>query len=127
MLYINTASETQVILILHSISLSFLITPCLSSPVQGVEGFFAALHVAFKWLLLCVNPDMDFEAVRGQEGLPAALLVAHERVLSPVGLLVSAQVPRCAVRPRTAFKHALVALHLMRRTGGWKGRWQLGK
>lgn len=86
---------------------------CLSSPVQGVEGFFAALHVALKRLLLGVNAHVDLEAVRGEEGLPAALLVAHERVLAPVGLLVGAQVPRRAVGPRAALEHALVALHLM--------------
>lgn len=94
----------------HSISSSIL---CLSSPVQGVEGFFAALHVALKRLLLGVNAHVDLEAVRGEEGLPAALLVAHERVLAPVGLLVGAQVPRRAVGPRAALEHALVALHLM--------------
>lgn len=76
------------------------------------------MHVTLKWLLLGVNADVDLEAVRGEEGLPAALLVAHERVLAPVGLLVGAQVPCCAVRPRAAFEHALVALYLMR---GWDG------
>lgn len=76
------------------------------------------MHVALKRLLLGVNADVDLEAVRGEEGFPTALLVTHERVLAPVGLLVGAQVPCRTVRPRAAFEHALVALHLMRRAGG---------
>lgn len=55
---------------------------------------------------------MDLEAVGGEEGLAAALLVAHEGVLAAVRLLVRAQVPRRAVGPGAAFEHALVALHL---------------
>lgn len=55
---------------------------------------------------------MDLEAVRGEESLSAALLIAHERVLAPVCLLVCPQVSRRAVRPCAAFEHALVALHL---------------
>lgn len=56
---------------------------------------------------------MDLEAVGGEEGLSTALLITHERVLAPVCLLVCSQVSRRAVRPGAAFKHALVALHLI--------------
>lgn len=116
-LHISGLVHHQLYNTLHSISL--VIRLRLSSPVQGVEGLFAALHVALKRLLLGVNAHVDLEAVRGEEGLPTALLVAHERVLAPVGLLVGAQVPCRAVRPRAAFEHALVALHLLR--GGQEG------
>lgn len=71
------------------------------------------MHLALKRLLLGVNTHMDLEAVRGEEGLSAALLIAHKRVLAPVSLLVRPQVSRRAVRPGAAFEHALVALHLM--------------
>lgn len=81
-------------------------------PVEGVEGLLAALHVALKGLLLGVHAHVDLEAVGGEEGLAAALLVAHKGVLAAVGLLVRAQVPRRAVRPGAAFKHALVTFHL---------------
>lgn len=85
---------------------------CQGLPVQGVEGLLTALHVALKRLLLGVNTHVDLEAVGGEEGLSAALLVAHECVLAAVGLLVSPQVSRRAVRPGAALEHALVALHL---------------
>lgn len=55
---------------------------------------------------------MDLEAVRCEEGLSTALLIAHKCVLAPVRLLVCSQVSRRAVRPGAAFEHALVALHL---------------
>lgn len=71
------------------------------------------MHITLKRLLLGVNTDVDLEAVRGEEGLATALLIAHECVLAPVCLLVCPQVSRRAVRPRAAFKHALVALHLI--------------
>lgn len=58
------------------------------SPVQCVKGLFAALHVTLKWFLLGVNTNMDFEAVRGEEGLSTALLVTHKGVFAPVRLLV---------------------------------------
>ena len=76
------------------------------------------MHITLKWLLLGVNPDVDLEAVRCEEGLSAALLIAHERVLAPVRLLVRSQVSRRAVRPGAAFEHALVALHLMEEEEG---------
>lgn len=82
------------------------------SPVQCVEGLLTALHVALKGFLLGVHPDMDLEAVGGEEGLPTALLVADKGVLPPVGFLVRAQVASGAVGAGTALKGALVALHL---------------
>ena len=70
------------------------------------------MHITLKWLLLGVNTDMDLEAIRREEGLSAALLIAHECVLAPVCLLVCPEVSRCAVCSCAAFEHALVALHL---------------
>lgn len=60
-----------------------------------------------------MNTDMNLEAVWGEEGLSTALLIAHKSVLAPVCLLVGTQVPCCAVRPCAAFKHTLIAIHLM--------------
>lgn len=79
-------------------------------PVQRVERLLTALHVALEWLLLGVHSHVDPEAVGGEEGLAAALLVTHKRVLSSVGLLVRAQVACCAVGAGTALKGALVPL-----------------
>ena len=90
------------------------IVSALALPVKRVEGLFTALHVALEGLLLGVDAHVDLEAVGGEEGLATALLVANKRVLPPVGLLVCAQVPRRAVGPCAALKHALIALHL-----GW--------
>lgn len=56
---------------------------------------------------------MDLEAVRGEEGLSTALLIANKGVLAPVCLLVCPQVSCRAVRPCATFEHALVALHLI--------------
>lgn len=88
-------------------------TMCVGPPVQGVKGLLTALHVTLKRLLLGVYTDVDLEAVRGEEGLSAALLITHKCVFTPVGLLVCSQVSRRAVRPRAAFEHALVTLHLI--------------
>ena len=86
---------------------------CAGPPVQGVKSLLTALHVTLKRLLLGVYTDVDLEAVRGEEGLSAALLITHKCVFTPVGLLVCSQVSRRAVRPCAAFEHALVALHLI--------------
>lgn len=88
------------------------ISNCFGLPVQCVKGFFTALHIALKRFLLGVHANMNFEAVRGEEGLPTALLIANEGVFAPVGLLVGPQVSCGAVCPGAAFKHTLVALHL---------------
>lgn len=82
------------------------------SPVQCIECLLTALHVTLKWFLLGMHPDMDFEAVGGEEGLATALLVADEGVLPTVGFLVRAQVASSAVGAGTALKGALVALNL---------------
>lgn len=60
-----------------------------------------------------MNTDVDFETVRGEKGLSAALLIADKRVLAPVCFLVCPQVSCCAVGPSAAFKSALVAFYLM--------------
>ena len=54
---------------------------------------------------------MDPEAVGGEEGLAAALLITDKGVLAPLGLLVGAQVACCAVGAGTALKGALVPLY----------------
>ena len=59
-----------------------------------------------------MHPHVDPEAVGGEEGLAAALLVADERVLPSVGLLVGAQVAGRAVGAGAALKGALVPLYL---------------
>lgn len=81
-------------------------------PVQCIEGFFTTLNITLKGLLLGVHPDMDFQAVGRQKGLPTPLLIAHKGVLPTVGLLVGAQVACSAVGTRAALKCALVTLHL---------------
>lgn len=81
-------------------------------PVERVERLLTALHVTFKWLLLRVHSHVDPEAVGGEEGLAAALLITDKGVLSSVSLLVSAQVACCAVGAGTALKGALVPLYL---------------
>lgn len=58
---------------------------------------------------------MDPEAVGGEEGFAAALLVTDKGVLSSVSLLVGAQVACCAVGAGTALKGALVPLYLAER------------
>lgn len=85
---------------------------CILLPVQCIEGFFTTLNITLKGLLLGVHPDMDFQAVGCQKGLPTTLLIAHKGVLPTVGLLVGAQVACSAVGTRAALKCALVALHL---------------
>lgn len=80
-------------------------------PVQRVERLLTALHVTLKWLLLRVHPHVDPEAVGGEEGLAAALLIADEGVLPSVGLLVGAQVACRAVGAGAALKRALVPLY----------------
>lgn len=59
-----------------------------------------------------MHSHVDPEAVGGEEGLAAALLVTDEGVLSSVRLLVGAQVACCAVGAGTALKGALVPLYL---------------
>lgn len=80
-------------------------------PVQSVERLLTALHVTLKWLLLRVHSHVDPEAVGGEEGLAAALLVTDKGVLSSVSLLVGAQVACCAVGAGTALEGALVPLY----------------
>lgn len=58
---------------------------------------------------------MDPEAVGGEEGLAAALLITDEGVLSSVSLLVGAQVACCAIGSGTALKGALVPFYLVDR------------
>lgn len=81
-------------------------------PVQCIEGFFTALNITLKRLLLGVNTNVDFEAIGGQEGLPTSLLVAYKGIFPPVSLLMGAQVACSAVGTRAALKGALIALHL---------------
>lgn len=81
-------------------------------PVQCIEGFFAALNITLKRLLLGVDTNVDFEAIGGQKGLPTSLLVANKGVFPPVSLLMSAQVACSAIGTWAAFKGALIALHL---------------
>ena len=50
--------------------------------VERCEGLVAAGRVAFKGPVLGVHPDVDLEAVRIEERLAAALLVALESVLA---------------------------------------------
>lgn len=88
------------------------IKTCEGSPVQRVKCLFAALHITLERFLFCVNTDMDLETVRGEEGLPAALLIAHKGVLAPVCLLMRPQISCCAVSPWATFKCALVPLYL---------------
>lgn len=59
-----------------------------------------------------MHSHVDPEAVGGEEGLAAALLITDKGVLSPVSLLVGAQVARCAVGAGTALECALVPLYL---------------
>ena len=56
---------------------------------------------------------MDPEAVGGEEGLAAGLLITDKGVLSLVGLLVGAQVACCAVGVGTALKGAPVPLYFV--------------
>lgn len=86
--------------------------PRFNSPVKSVKSLLTALHITLKWLLLGVHTHMDLQAVRGEEGFPTTLLVAHKSILSSVGLLVGPQVSRCTVRSRTASEHALVTFNL---------------
>lgn len=70
-------------------------------PVQCVVGLLTALLITLEGLLLGVNADVDLQTVGGEEGLVTAQLVADKRVFSSVSLLVSPQVPCCAVGTTT--------------------------
>ena len=77
-------------------------------PVQRVEGGETLEIFADEGSLLSVDPDVDLECVRGEEGLAAAL--AAELELAGVGLLVCPQVARGGVTSRAARPGARVPL-----------------
>lgn len=102
-------------------------------PVKRVEGLLAARDVALIGSLVCVDPEVDLEAVRCQECLSAALLRAHESVFPCVCLLMSLEVPCSAVGPLAALKvapkslglpFASLLVHALNRERGM--RWVLG-
>ena len=69
-------------------------------PVQCVEGGETLEIFTDEGSLLGVDPDMDLEGVRGEEGLAAAL--AAELELPGVGLLVGLEVTLGGVAPGAA-------------------------
>ena len=77
-------------------------------PVQSVEGGEALEIFTDEGSLLSVDPDVDLEGVRGEEGLAAAL--AAELELAGVRLLVGLEVARGGVAPLAARPGALVPL-----------------
>ena len=77
-------------------------------PVQSVEGGETLEIFTDEGPLLSVDPDVDLEGVRGEEGLVAAL--AAELELAGVGLLVGLEVARGGVAPLAARPGAPVPL-----------------
>jgi len=78
--------------------------------VESVEAFGAWLNLAFVRFFLGVHPEVNLECVRSEEVLLAVILVARERVLSRMSLLVSLQVACGRVRPEASLYLAGILL-----------------
>lgn len=61
--------------------------------IEGVECLVTAVDVTLEGTLFGVNSNVNFQAVRGEEGLATASLLAHKCIISRVSLLMSFQIP----------------------------------